>query len=254
MEIYIDVFFMINFIADFLLLILCDMRIEKILKKSFSAFIGSVYACLFVFNLPIMIYSLPIRLIILGAMCYIAFNPQTVKVFFEKYFSFLMLSMVFCGVFFAVPSFLNLSDIPWILLMFSAFFITRISLLKIKNKLYSKNCRIKIQYNKKCVIINGMIDTGNTLRDTNSSMSVLIIDEKIIKELFSTSATKNNLCEFVNPEHFRVIPYKTIANSGVTYGFLPEKLLFEDKEIKNTIVAVAPSPIGSDALISPQII
>ena len=176
------------------------------------------------------------------------------KIFFEKFVLFLVVSMIFCGIFYAVPSLLNIYDIPWILLIFTAFFVTRLTFIKIKNKLYSKECKIKIQYNKKYVILNGMIDTGNALKEPVSSMPVLVIDEEILKKLFSPSATKNNLCEFVNPEDFRIIPYKTIANSGVTYGFLPEKLLFEDKEIKNTIVAVAPSPISSDALISPQII
>ena len=99
-----------------------------------------------------------------------------------------------------------------------------------------------------------MLDTGNTLRDPISDMPVLVINEGVLKGLFSPSVTQNNLCEFVNPEDFRIIPYKTISDSGITYGFIPDKLLYENKEIKNTIVAVAPSPISSDALISPQII
>lgn len=254
MEIYIDVFFLMNFISDFLLLVLCDFSFKRIFKKSLAATLGSLYACLFVFDLPKIIYSPAAKLLIAASMCLLAFYPCSIKIFFEKFVLFLVVSMIFCGIFYAVPSLLNIYDIPWILLIFTAFFVTRLTFIKTKNKLYSKECKIKIQYNKKYVILNGMIDTGNALKEPVSSMPVLVIDEEILKQLFSPSATKNNLCEFVNPEDFRIIPYKTIANSGITYGFLPEKLLFEDKEIKNTIVAVAPSPISADALISPQII
>ena len=254
MEIYIDVLFLINFVSDFLLLFLCDMRFTKIIKKILAAVIGSIYACLFVFNVPKIVYSPPFKILVLGIMCYIAFYPSAIKIFFEKCALFLVVSMIFCGVFYAGPLLLNISDIPWILLAFTAFFITGLTFIKIKNKLYSKNCKIKIQYNKKCVTLSGMIDTGNALKDPVSSLPVMVIDEEILKELFSPSATKNNLCEFVNPEDFRIIPYKTISDSGITYGFIPEKLFFQDKEIKNTVVAVAPSPISSDAIISPQII
>ena len=99
-----------------------------------------------------------------------------------------------------------------------------------------------------------MIDTGNALKDPVSDMPVLVIDEKVLKSLFSPSVTRNNLCEFVQPEDFRIIPYKTISNSGITYGFIPHGLLIEDKIIKDTIIAVSPSPINTDALINPQLI
>lgn len=255
MEIYIDVLFFINFISDFLLLILCDMNFKKgILKKIFASAIGSLYACLFVLDIPKVIYSPVAKMLVLGVMCYISFHPLSIKVFFEKCALFLVVSMLFCGVFYAGPLLLNSTDIPWILLIFTAFFVTRFTFIKIKNKLYSKKCKIRIYYNKNTVTIHAMIDTGNALKDPVSGMPVLVIDEEILKKLFSPSATRNNLCEFVNPEDFRIIPYKTISNSGVTYGFIPEKLFFEDKEIKNTVIAVAPSPICTDALINPQLI
>ncbi len=254
MDIYIDVLFLINFISDFLLLVLCDMRFTKVINKILAAVIGSLYSCLFVFDIPKVIYSQIVKMLVLGIMCYIAFYPSTMKIFFEKCALFLVVSMLFCGVFYAGPLLLNTSDIPWILLVFTAFFITRLTFIKIKNKLYSRKCKIKIKYNKNSVTIHAMIDTGNGLKDPLSSLPVLVIDETILKKLISPSATKNNLCEFVNPEDFRIIPYKTISNSGVTYGFVPEKLFLEDKEIKDTVIAVAPSPINSDALISPQLI
>lgn len=255
MEIYIDVLFFINFVSDFLLLILCDMSFKKrLLKKLVASIIGSLYACLFVLNIPKVIYSPIAKMLVLGIMCYISFYPCSIKVFFEKCTLFLVVSMLFCGVIYAGPLLLNSTDIPWIFLVFTAFFVTKLTFTKIKNKLYSKKCKLKIYYNNSFVTIHAMIDTGNVLKEPISGMPVLVIDEEILKRLFSPSATRNNLCEFVNPEDFRIIPYKTISASGVTYGFIPQKLFFEDKEIKDTVIAVAPSPICTDALIHPQLI
>ena len=156
---------------------------------------------------------------------------------------FLVTSILFCGIFYASPLLLNITDIPWILLIFASFFVTISAYTKIKDKLYSTKCKIKIDYNKKSVTIYAMIDTGNALRDPVSDMPVLVIDEKILKALFSESVTRNNLCEFVEPEDFRIIPYKTISNSGITYGFIPQKLLIEDKVIKDTIIETYPNTI-----------
>ena len=254
MEIYIDVFFIINFIADFLLLILCDLNVKKILRKGFAAAIGSLYACLFLFNLPKIFYSPIAKLIVAVIICYIAFSPCRIKIFFEKCTVFLFVSMLFCGIMYAAPLLLDTKDIPWIISAITAFFIIRLSYVKIKNKLYSNNCKIKIMYNNRSVTVDAMIDTGNTLKDPITGVPALVIDEKILKTLFSPSAKQNNLCEFVEPEDFRIIPYKTISNSGIAYGFVPDMLSIDGKAIKNTIIAVAPSPINTDALISPQLI
>ena len=262
MDVYIDVLFLVNFISDFSILLLCDMNFSKrIAKKIISSLIGSLYACLFVFNLPQIIYSLPAKIVVLLLMCFVAFYPCKLQLYLEKCASFLLVSVLFSGVFYAGsiifnnPYFLfGLSDIFWLLSLISASFICRYSYIKIKNKLYFNNRRMMIQYNNKRVFLNGIVDTGNVLKDPVSSMPVLMIDKQVLCKLFSPSTMPNNLCEFVNPEDFRVIPYKTISDQGIIYGFIPEKLFLEDKEIKDIIVAVAPSPISSDALINPQII
>lgn len=262
MTIYIDVLFAINFISDFIILLLCDMNFKKgIFKKIVASIIGSLYACFFVFDLPRIIYSLFGKIVVLIFMCFIAFFPCNVTYLLNKCATFLFISILFCGVFYAGemlfqnPYFLyEISDIVWIVCMCTALFISRFAYLKIKKTLYFDKHKLKIFYNEKCVTLNGMIDTGNSLYDPVSSFPVLIINEKILKELFSPSATKSNLCEFVNPEDFRIIPYKTISENGVIYGFIPNKLIYEGKKINDIIIAVAPSPITSDALISPQII
>lgn len=254
MTIYIDVLFFINLISDFLILSLCDNSYSKksIIKKICASGIGSLYACLFVFDFTNTIYSLSGKIIVSLIMCIISFCPVSPKIFFKNYLSFIAISMMFSGVFYTLNSFFifEISDIMWIFCICSSFFICKYLFSKIKSELYSTDCKIKIKYKDKSVSFSGMIDSGNALTEPTTLKPVLVIDESILKKLFSQSATNNNLCEFVDSKDFRAIPYKTISSSGVTFGFVPDKLIVNGKDIKNTVVAVAPSPIESGALIN----
>ncbi len=254
MTIYIDVLFFINFISDFLILSLCDNLYSKksIIKKLCASGIGSLYACLFVFGFTNTIYSLPGKIIVSVIMCIISFCPVSPNIFLKKYLSFATISIMFSGVFYTLNSLLTfeISDIMWILCICSSFLMCKYLFYKIKLEHYSKDCKIKIKYKDKSVSFTGMIDSGNALTDPITLKPVLVVDESILKKLFSQSATNNNLCEFIDSNDFRVIPYKTISSSGVTFGFVPDKLTINGKEIKNTVVAVAPSPIESGALIN----
>ncbi len=260
MDIYIDILFFNNLISDFLILSLCENKFtyDKIsnLRKICASITGAVYACLFVFDMPDFFYSAPFRIMVSIGMCATAFLPCTLTDLVKKCIVFHIISIIFCGIFYTVNQKISyeLSDTLWIFCISLSFLVCKIAFLKIKSDLYSKNCRIKIEYKKNKVVFNGMIDSGNSLIDPVSLMPVLIIDERILKELFSPSITKNNLCEFVDSKDFKVIPYKTISDSGVTYGFLPDKLICNNKKIKNVIVAVSPSQISTNALISTKII
>ena len=260
MDIYIDILFFNNLISDFLILSLCENKFtydkNSILKKICASITGAVYACLFVFDMPDFFYSAPILIIVSIAMCAIAFLPCELVDFAKKCISFHFVSIMFCGIFYTVNQKISygIPEILWIFCIALSFLVCKIAFLKIKSDLYSTNCRIKIEYKNNKVAFNGMIDSGNSLIDPVSHKSVLIIDEKILKELFSPSITKNNLCEFIDSKDFKVIPYKTISDSGVTYGFLPDKLICNNKKIKNVIVAVSPSQISTNALISTKII
>lgn len=258
MTIYIDVLFFINLVSDFLILSLCDNSFSKksVIKRICASSIGSLYACLFVLNFNEVIYSLAGKLVVSMIMCIVSFYPATPQIFFKKYLSFIIISILFSGVFFTANSFIifNYSDVMWIFCICSSFIICKFAFYKTKSELYSKDFKIKIKYKDNSVSFTGMVDTGNALTDPVTLKPVLVIDESILKKLFSKSATNNNLCEFVDSKDFRVIPYKTISDFGVTFGFVPDKLIINGKNIKNTVVAVAPSPISSGALINTKII
>lgn len=263
MEIYIDVFFLINFSADFLLLALSDSNAKfspkSIIKKILAALIASIYACGIFLDFPPIFYSASSKIIVFFLICAAAFCPCRPSRFFGKCFSFFVWSVFFCGIFYAISSFSGKSDFiflindaVWFVCIISAFFVAKYFFSKAKKSSFEKNI-LKIKYNEKYVFTEALPDSGNFLKDPNSSMPVIIVDEEVLKELFSPSLTKNNLCEFVNPKDFRTIPFRTISKSGILYGFVPQKIFYDGREIKQAIIAAAPSPLSCGALVGPQI-
>lgn len=263
MEIYIDVFFLINFSADFLLLALSDSNTKydakSIIKKMLAALTASVYACGIFLDLPQLFYSLPSKLVVFFLICATAFCPCRSSRFFGECFAFFVWSVFFCGTFYAVSSFAGrrdflflINDAVWFVCIISAFFVAKHLFSKAKKSFFEKNT-LKIKYNEKYVFTEALPDSGNFLKDPNSSMPVIIVDEEVLKELFSPSLTKNNLCEFVNPKDFRTIPFRTISKSGILYGFVPQEIFYGGKKIRRAIVAAAPSPLSCGALVGPQI-
>ena len=113
---------------------------------------------------------------------------------------------------------------------------------------------ITVFYMDKKIKMNGIVDTCNSLCDPISKKPVIVTDIEVLKKLFNESLFENNLCEFVKPEDFCIIPYKTISDNGILYGFKPEKVTIQNNAVNDVIIAVAPKKLENDALINPLII
>ena len=67
------------------------------------------------------------------------------------------------------------------------------------------------------------MDSGNTLTDTLTKKSVILIDKR--KLLF-------------NIKEFRLIPYMTISGSSMIKVIKIDKLMFNNKEYKNVLLGI----------------
>jgi stage II sporulation protein GA (sporulation sigma-E factor processing peptidase) len=114
----------------------------------------------------------------------------------------------------------------------------------VKSSILSKeqNKELILYHGKNKITLNAFVDTGNSLVDPLSRTSVVIVS----KERLSGIIDYNNLEGIKN---FRIIPCQTVADTPNTlYGFKPDKLTYNDKEINATI---AISEIPYDAIINP---
>lgn len=261
MIIYIDLLFLINFTVDIIILsVVCLSYKVHILRRISAALTGSLYACLFVTDMPKIIFSFPVRLIVLIIMCTICFAPCRIKQLVSKSFLALTVSFFFCGIIytlqglFNIPHQENISDFLLAGGICAGYFSARllISILK-RSTSAEENC-ITVFYNNRQATLHGIYDSGNSLLDPISKTPVIIADVQALSHLFPGIKCPEDLCELVDPKDFKTVPYKTISDSGIVFGFLPTKIILNKHTAVNAIIAAAPNKLESDILINPLLL
>ena len=264
MDIYIDIFFGINFVMDYIVLTISDLK--KITKRKrilMAAFISAFISCVMIIYPYPFFFSPVFKIILLFLMTAFATFPQTLKNYLSYSICVFISSLFLLTGVFAIEimseSFINLSFLytpTEILLIFG---IT-IGYLLFKFIKYSFNANkdkafynMQISYNGKSVKINAIKDTGNLLKSPVSSTPVIVCDRVVFEKLFAKNIEPENLREFVETKDFKIIPYKTISETGIIYGFRPHLLKIDEKTTDNIIIGFAPIKLESEALINPMI-
>lgn len=261
MTIYIDLLFLINFAADFIILsAACISCKVHILRRISAALLGSVYACLFVTDIPEVIFSFPAKILIFMLMCVICFAPCRIKHLVSKSFTALSVSVFFCGIIFTIQNLLNIpqkkniSDYLLAVGLCTGYFTLRIIISLLTKHTAAKEHYITVTYNKRQTTMHGIYDSGNSLCEPITKMPVIIADIKALSPLFPGIKQPRDLCELAEPKDFKTIPYKTISDSGIVFGFIPEKILLNGKKPIKAIIAAAPNKLESDMLLNPVLI
>lgn len=263
MTIYIDLFFLINFAVDYVILSISAQRryFRKRRKIIISAAAG-VYSCLYTVFPNSIFYGAFFKILFFVAMISALLIPCKLKEFVNGLICGILSAALICGTtyslllltgfngaaFFRMPTAILISGTVIALLIYRLF--AEMS----KKKLSVNGYTLVITYNKKSAHLCCEADTGNSLSEPVSDCPVIVADKKILNKLFGKNVIPGNLCEFVRAEDFKVIPYHTISSSGIMYGFVPDKVTLNSKKISKTIIAFAPEKLNTDALINPLLI
>ena len=193
-------------------------------------------------------------------MCAISFLPCDLKTYIIKTTNFFIISTVFSGMLFLYINYISeyklsyfnlvLNDYILFFGVIAIFLILKFILYFFKVQILSKNNNIKIYYNKKCVKLTGIYDSANFLKDPISLSPVILINEAVLKKLICKEVNKNNLSEFVRPNDFKIIPFKTISENGILNAFTPDKCIINGKTIKNVVIAISPKEMSEDVIIN----
>lgn len=256
--VYLDVFFMINFFMD-LILIYATGKVLKIIKSKIriilSASAGALYAVIIIIQ-PLNNHFLFMTLSnILAAMLMvrIAYTYVNFISYIKSTVTLLVITFIMSG----IMNYLYYSTSlgTWIrinvmgsgsesvqfrrflLITFSSYILLSLirkiySVFKEKHLLY---CNVQITYLGKTIEARALIDTGNNLKEPISGNDVHIAEYKILKPLLEgDESAKEKLC---------VIPYHSIGkNEGILYGIRMDDLKIinekQEKTISKPIVAI----------------
>ncbi len=220
-EIYWDRMFIMSFSVHLYLLLLLR-KILGMRGRNGRIIAGALIGGLGVF-LPFFMGGNPWLRYILSAMgstagmLWIAFGVREMKVFGLLGEKLLLVSLLFCGGYLWLMQMLPLlrgllSSVAGVL---GAGGVLYLLLEKICGRLREKNCFCKIilKQGAKQITVQGMVDTGNSLREPISGKPVSVAEEDVLKELFQNEFPPG-----------RVIPYRAV---GTKQGFLMGYLLQE---------------------------
>lgn len=114
-------------------------------------------------------------------------------------------------------------------------------------------CRVILQKGEERLVVEGLLDTGNSLVEPISGKPVSVLEEGVFQKLFASE----------QEAMYRAIPYHSVGKKkGILQGYLVEEMTVEvqgvKKECKNVYIAVSKDIIseknGYQMIINPQVL
>ncbi len=265
--IYADVLIIINTAVDYLLLCVAEKAVNgnlKIWRKFLSSAAGGVFSlAVFLPQMPSII-SFLFKIIMCIILCFIAFGFKNIHSFIRANAAFLAANFAFSGFMYIVwhyskiggiyiknsVVYLNISPLFLVLSALGFYIISVIVYVFFGKKTpQAKECGIKLFYGGREISLNGIVDTGNSVRDVFGADEVIIVSETVAQKITNG----------INDEtRFRVLPCMTVAGSCLLKGVRIDaaRITFEGKThtYKNIIIAVSKTDIPENsAIVNPGI-
>ena len=265
MQIYIDVLFIINFIINFSLLkITCSFLKyhTTLLKLLLAAFLGGLYAVLWV------IYKIPpllnffLLLLIPEIMIFISIYQKPINAYIKGTLTFFVVSFLFNGIIYSLCSILNLkryvfldNNIFYIEISFPVLLLCCVIYILIsyssdyviRKKSKSKIIKLEIIIENKKIIIPTFYDSGNNLYEPLSKMPVVLceymklrplISQFIDNDLIQNMQYENALLKVMENKKLYLLRTNTVNGSSYFIGIKPDKAFIHDKRKKYEIDCV----------------
>lgn len=255
--VYLDVFFMINFIMDYMI-ILITSRIAKVKKKRIrqlaGAGCGALYSVIVIKPLTNHLFKITlVNILIAAVMVLISFGFTSASVYIKSVFLLFVVSFTMSGIInylyystvigkyvrnvlsgnsnkvVNARKFILVSVLAYILL--SAIVRIIFSVRKDMELYYD----VKITFRGKSVVVRGLYDTGNGLTEPVNGKMVHIAEYKILKPLLEGDEKAK--------ENIYVIPFHSIGEEdGIMYGIRMDEMVVlvddEPKFLYNPIIGI----------------
>ena len=239
--IYIDVLLVVNIYVNFFLLRITAGLTHSPLKFGRCAAVSayaSLYSLLILAPEMDLILSAVIRLTASITIIAAAFGIRSVKRLVANTIAFYAANFILAGTVYAVSAHLSPDivhfnnsclyiDISLLVLilttsgLYATVYISRIFLDKAPP---GTDCyRVLIRYRNRLVELSGLADTGNSLVDMFTGSPVIVCDKGKFTDIMPERAEKL-------PRGFRLIPCRTVSDTGVIPVFRPDEVLIINRE------------------------
>lgn len=264
--VYVDILFILNFLITYLLL-LTTMKLMKSDEKRWrlllGAAVGGAYSMIILVPNMHFLLSAVLKVASAAVIILISFKIMTWKRYLKSVLFFFAASIIFVGIMIALwftskPNgmIINNSSVYFdidakvlILSALAAYIISSV-VIKIHNKTAAKNQLYDVTVHNRGLekTFRAFVDSGNKLREPFSNTPAVIVDGKLMSEMF-------------DEEKMRVIPYHTIGGDGILNAFKPEWIVVSSgsgkQKIDNVYVALSDEKFKNgdfDGVINPDLL
>ncbi len=213
-ELYIDVLFLVNFMMDYILLLI----VRKMLLCSathgticIGAALGSLLTCI-VIVLPIpytFVKFVLFHMFVNTCMIRVGLKIKTISSFAKAIIMLYIGGFLLGGIMEYFSQYVRLGSFFLFVAILGYYMVLGIwKFLSYLQRWTGSHCKADLYVNDKVFQVNCIIDSGNGLRDPISGQPVNVLEKKTAKKLLDEKEQKS----------FRYIPYRTI---GKAEGVLP---------------------------------
>lgn len=271
MVLYADVLFLINLVADYLLL-LASGRICAVFAPRWrliaAALFGAAYAILAAVG-PEVFSHILMWLVCAGLMLVIAYGST--RSFPRLCLVFTAVSAGFAGALLAamlvfgentVYGVISSPSVPVFLTVFILAYIVFSVVFRRTGRCDTKISRVEIRLGEKTVTLAALRDTGNSLSDPLTGRKVMVAGLNEVKRLFPAGtvslAEKSGAVEFTEVMNalrlgctFHLVPFKAVGTqSGLLAAFKPDEVIIDGKSDDTYLVALSPETVGDGGAYS----
>ena len=257
-ELYVDVFFLVNFTMDTILLALlkkaltCPVRYGRIIA---GGVLGAALTCVVVIWpcktswAKFIVFHGVINVLMLRTGLGLKWGRELFRGWVILYIESFLLG----GVLQFAGQYLREGSAFFALAVISYYVVLGIwKIILLFSEKGNRYCEVEVFFGERNCRLRALIDTGNTLKDTVSKDPVSVMDQASVKRL----------TEGKQPERFRYIPYHSIGKKeGVMPAFRMDKIqIIQDGyriNVEHPLVAICEEELGSEnyqMIINPDIL
>ncbi|MGI6630930.1 MAG: sigma-E processing peptidase SpoIIGA [Bacillota bacterium] len=288
--IYADILFITNFLLDYGIL-WATARFGHLTTTNFRLFLGAllgaIYGVLMVYPSMAFLYALSIKVVFSLLIVAVAFPRLTLKKYLQATAYFYVISFAMAGAVLGGSSFFSRNsyifpsmDIKSTALIFGvamAVILGRWGLIHLKKHWRKSQFRVSVEVfiNKKSLLLEALIDTGNELKDPLNRKPVIIVEYQAIKKILPEDFQKcfekyggedvTKIMEQCGTSSWmtkvRMVPFNSIGkHHGMLLGYKPDLIIiFGQKKVitKDVIICLYHKPLsnsgGYRAVLNPEV-
>ncbi len=230
MKIYIDLFFLLNLIMDYIIIISTSILLKRktsTIRIILSSLLGGISSLLLLFS---NINKILLEVISIILMVLIAFGYNKIRYIIKNIIYVYLLSTLLGGIIYLfnikVSNNVFLTYLIIIIISIEVLILYIKEIKKMKN-IYNNYYKVDIYFkDKEKISVIGFVDTGNNLYDPYKKRPIILLSKKYIRD-----------------DNYILVPYYTMSGEGLLKCIKPDIIFIEGIGYKgNVLIGFSDSP------------